>query len=314
MWVSSIDVRGLPAAGEPQPLDRSGELTGTCVDALGLWCAALHPVQARVDALADALGWGPVTVDDGEVAIGNPSGVARVIEPARRPQITVEITVQPDPPLFGRLRDAALRDPKLVGGLAEGSITIRAGWLFTPDFAFASLDVIGVALGDVAVPLADVNERPGWLAGVLSDIASRVGTVDWRLPIEAVAAELMAAQHAPDPDRRVRARRALEAAAGAPFELPLHTVRVPATEVVPERLELCVGDALRPLHWWPEAEAVARLVHAVFLRQPDVLALRSPVSDAVEGWLTAQLDGDDATLEQVLLHAPLLLEPGRAGG
>ncbi len=251
------------------------------------------------------MGWGPVTVDENEVALGIPASVARVVEPAHRPQITIELVIEPDPPLFGRLRDAALRNPKLAGGLSEGTLTIRAGWLFTPDCAFATLDVIGVALGDAAVPLADVHERPAWLGEVARDLAHRVGTVDDRTPIERVAAELIAAQHAPDPDRRDAARRALVAAASAPFDLPLHLVRFPASEVVPEAVELRVGPDLTPLHWWPEAAQLARLLRSVFLEQPDILALRSPVSAAIESWLSDQLDSDDATLEQVLFFEPL---------
>ena len=300
MWVSSIDVRGLPAAGDARELDRTAALPGPLVDALGLWATALHPTETRVEELARALGWGPVTLDGNEVALGRPAAVARVVEAVRRPQVTVEVTIQTDPPLFGRLRDAALRDPKLAGGLADGTLTIRAGWLFTPDFAFATLDPIGVALGDVPINLADVNERPAWLQEVLRDLAGRVGTVDWRTPIERVSAGLLDAQQAIDPLRRAAVRRALAAAAEAPFHLPLHTVHLSATDDAPERVELRVGDELAPLHWWPEGEQVARILHAVYVRQPDVLALRGPVPDAVRAWLADQLEGDDATLEQVV--------------
>lgn len=291
MWLSSLEVRGLTREVQCS-WERTGALdpAGPAADGLALLVAVLRP--ERVADVARALGWGECTVEDRQVTIGDPSAVRRALEPGPRPQVSVEVVIEPDPPLFGRLRDAVLRDPQLAGGLGQGDLTVRIGWLFTPDLAFASLDILGVALGSVAVPMSD---PPTWVQRVLEDIGARIGFVDWRVPIERVATELATGMLAPEPARRDAARRALRAAAAPPLSLPLEVLGTPAPG-------LAVGDGLDPLHWWgPEGEATARLVHAVFVAQPDVLVVRSALRGEVREWLDAQLEGDEATLEQVLV-------------
>lgn len=291
MWLSSIEVRGLAAEVEAS-WERVGRMgpAGPTADALALLVGALRHQDAP--SMAASLGFGDCEVDDGELTIDVPTAVRRVLAVGPRPQVTVEVTIEPDPPLFGRLRDAVLRDPALADGLGQGTLTVRAGWLFTPDCAFASLDLVGVALGDVPIPLAD---RPGWVDEVLSEVAGRIGFVDWRDPIQDVADALCGGLVAPDPETRALARRALAATAGEPFGMPLEPI-------LDRHAVLGVGEQLTPLRWaGPEGELVARLVHAVFMERPDVLVLRSPVSDSVRSWLEQQLEGDEATLEQVLV-------------
>ncbi|MEZ4319354.1 MAG: hypothetical protein R3F61_17705 [Myxococcota bacterium] len=299
MWLSSIEVRGLAAEAGTE-WDRLGTLepAGPVGDALALLVAALRP--SRAVEVAAMLGWGECTLEDREITIGRPSAVRRVLEVGPRPQVTVEVVVQPDPPMFGRLRDAVLRDPQLAGGLGQGSLTIRVGWLFTPDLAVASLDLLGVALGDVPVSLAD---RPPWVDRVLADIGGRIGFVDWRTPVEAIARSLCDGLLAPDPARREAVSHALEDVAAPPFSVPLQIVRESRAATVRDSdVQLAVGDSLAPLHWSGRAaEDAARLVHAVHVEHPDVLVVREPVSTEVHAWLVAQTEGDDATLEQVLV-------------
>jgi len=291
MWLSSMKVRGL-ATEVFCEWERVGALSpaGPAADGLALLAGALDP--SRAEESVRLLGWGESTRAEREVALENPSAVRRVLAEGPRPQITIEVVIRPDPPLYGRLRDAVLRDPQLAEGLGEGTLTVRVGWLFTPDCAFASLDLLGVALGSVPVPLQD---RPPWVDSVLLDVGGRLGFVDWRTPLSTVAEELREGLLAPDISRREGARRALAASADSPLSVPLEIIDG-------AQVELAVGPELQPLHWrGPRGAGIARLVHGVFISQPDVLVVLEPVSADLQQWLSAQLDGDEATLEQVLV-------------
>lgn len=309
MWVSSVRVRGL--AGQPddrvvfERVDRLGAAPGALLDAFRLLAAGLD--RSRILEVTRALGWtfGLQELDaeaPGEAAIDRPHAVRAMLGEARADgrirtgparEITVEATIEVDPPLFGRLREAVLRDPQLAEGLGEGTLTVRVGWLFTPDLRRVSVDRLGVALGSAAVPLSDPAP---WVDRVLTDLGSRIAVLGEE-DVRRLAARLVEAVLHPDPEHRAAGHDALAALGAAPFpDGPVHVAQMDGD------VFLALGPELRPWRWAsPDASWHARLVDAVHLRRPDVLVVPRRFAPDVEAWLAARTQGDDADLEQVLL-------------
>lgn len=307
MYLTHLAAPGLRHHPSLEPLDRrtplpAGPAAVAVADAARLLRVALRPHEAA--ALAP-MGWAPSgeplldddTHDVLQLRGFAPTAIESLLDDPDARSIEVEVAIAPDPPLYGRLREHALRDPRLVAALGEeASLHIKAGLLFDRAHRDASPDLLGARMGDVAFPIAG-KERPSWLPKLLADLAGRIVVVDLDEPIAAVVARLEAAATSHRADVRAQWARAEATLQAVPFALPaprwLRDAQGTPT--------LAFGDDLVSLRHLgrPAAEAL-RLVEAALLRTPDVLVLGSPVAPEVRAWLEGCTEGDDATLEQVL--------------
>ena len=325
MYVTSIHVQGLRGAEEFEAtkLDRVVDLPpgppGVAVmDALSLFAAsldkaALAPTLVRLGLLRDPAAVQVVEEDGFPVQITLPDafGVPSLLPADGSRQVTITVDVELDPPLFGRLRGLAVRDPRLVTALGEGAtVSIKVGWLFTNDLVTASVGILGLMVGDTRFP-ATGGERPAWLPGLLQDIGARFARVGPET--SDVARRLLDAALAQDPDRRARFAEVADLLAKPPFLLGrLELVRVG------EQVEACFGPGLlRARQFGPAAWEALRLVEAAVLDAPDILLAEAPgltQSDpaAVRGWLEQKASGENATLEQVIVAYGG--SPGATGG
>lgn len=316
MYVTAIRTQGLRGADgyEQHGLDRVVELgpgpNGIAVaDALTIAAATFDATRLRRAAVTLGLADKPddvqVLEEDNtpvQATFPRPAGVASLLPIGGGRHITVTIELSLDPPLFGRLRGHAVRDPRLVTALGEGAmVTIKTGWLFTNDLATVATSLVGIAVGDTAFPVTG-TDRPTWLPELLREVGGRFGRVAWSESAETIGGRMLDAALSPDPDRRSRYRSAARALAGAPFHLgALELVRFG------DRVEPCFGPGLlRARQFGPAATEALRVADAVFLQAPDVLVVEAsggaqtdPV--AFRAWLADHVRGDDATLEQVIL-------------
>ena len=287
MWVSSLDTRGVAGCDAgPIALERIDSLTPAAQDALLLFAMAAQP--SLRGAGAQRLGWSP-RIDE-EFFVDAPSAVRRMADEPEQRSFLITATLVPDPPLFGRLRNAVLRDPARALGLGDGTLTARFGWLFTADHTVVRPELLGGSLGAVELPLLE----SAWFPALLADIAPRIHLVDWRAPLQPLLDALAAGTWSPDPTLRARAHAVFEDLASG-FGLDVHLVQT-------DQIELAVGSQLRPLRWQdPETELTLRTVIAARLFAPDVLLLPWRPTEALQSWLEQRTTGDDAVLEQVLV-------------
>ncbi len=316
MYVTSLRVEGLrdAPAWEERELGRvvslpPGPAGVAVVEALEVLAASLVP-----DGLPSALGRlglappgaAPEVLEEGglpvQADIPAPGEAAAWLDLAQTRNVAVQVELALDPPLYGRLREIAVRDPRLVTALGQApTVRVKVGWLFTRDLSAVALGLSEVGVGDVSLSSVPA-ERPRWLAELLGDLGRRFLRVDDREPETALVERLAAASLSPEPDRRRRYRAASEALGRPPFGLgDLEIVRSDG------RLQAAFGPELRRARRFGGAGLEAlRLVEAVLLAQPDVLAVegggaqqRDPT--AVRDWLAAATEGPEATLEQVFL-------------
>ncbi len=316
MYVSAIEVEGLRGAprfaaqgwGRVVTLPAGAEGVALA-DAFTLLAGSLDAGRTR-DALT-ALGLlhpgdDPDLLEEDrvpfQVRLADAAASTCFADLERQRQVTVRATFVPDPPFFGRLRDLAVREPRLVTALGgDPDLTVKVGWMWSLDLAVVAIAHHEVSIGGVAFP-GSGTERPPWLAALLRDLAARVWRVDPREPVEAVTERLYEASLAHEPASRARYRRAVGALAAAPLALgELGWVRSGGRAVAR------FGDALAPPRQLGiGADEAIRLVEAVHVRAPDVLVVESPGllqadPSAARAWLKAATEGDDATLEQVIL-------------
>lgn len=313
MLVTGLHIEGL-RGGDGLELDELGGLRMlprgpagiAALDALDLVAATCDPDRtagtlARLGVVGSA--------DDAEVLVEDKLPVqarcegadaAAMVDPAAGRAVRVRVDLELDPPLFGRLREQALRDPRLVSALGDASLSLRIGWIWTRDLTTVSIGLLGVAVGDVAFP-ATGADRPAWLPELLREVAARIRRVE---PTSAsdVAGRLHDAALSTDPEARRRQGRVADALAEAPFALgTLNLTRIRG-RIVP-----CFGpDLLRPRQLGPAATEALRLCTAVYLDEPDVLLVEGGGQcqadpDAVVTWLRDRTHGDKAVLEQVLI-------------
>ena len=275
------------------------------VDALQLLVAACDP--ARTARTLVALGVAPdvdavelleegglpvqVTVTDGDAG--------SLIDDGRSRTARIRATFELDPPLFGTLRQQAVRDPRLVSALSEATLSLTVGWMWTTDLGTASVGLLAVAVGGSSFPTTG-SERPAWLGPLLREVAGRIRSVP-DLDEVGLAARLQNALLSSNPETRSRAQRTCDALATAPFHLGrVELVRL-GTGVRP-----CFGPRLlRARTFGHAATSALNLAITVLLDQPDLLmtvgAGAHLPEDAVLDWLREAADGEQAVLEQVLL-------------
>jgi hypothetical protein len=316
MYLSAIRIQGLRGAEEftATNLDTRVMLpegpSGVAVaDGLLLFAAALD--RARCRAFLGNLGFADsedaleVIEDSGfPTQISGIAGhaVAALLPPDGRRQVAIALDLVLDPPLYGQLRQEAVRDPRLVAALGSGArATIKVGWLFTNDLATASASVLAVSFGEASFPGTGA-ERPAWLGRLLAEVGRRFSRVGTDEPPHSVAARWFDRALSPDSAARARVRRAAEVLAAAPFALGnLEFVRVG------QGVEARFGAELsRARQFGPSAAEAMRLVDGAIVDAPDVLVVEAPgiaqrSPEAVVAWLEAQATGADATLEQVIV-------------
>jgi hypothetical protein len=272
-------------------------------DAIDLLAAGLD--QLRMLGVARRLGWAsPGTEVAGEPGDAELQGlhapsVAAVLARDVR-AVTIDATLALDPPLYGRLREHAARDPRMVTALGhEPSVRVKVGWLVSRDRSSLNPAVLMVRVGDVGFETQG-KDRPAWLPELLVELGGRFGRVDGAIDADTLAERLLAAQTSPDPERRAAAVRLADALVATPFSLPRpEVVRAGA------RVELAFGpELLRARQLGRDAVDAVRLAEAAFLARPDVLVVSDtvPVGEgegAVKRWLAALPERDEAPVEQV---------------
>ena len=306
MYLTRIVATGLRNTPHQADLGRTSPLpplpgAAGLGDALRLFAVALAP--ARWPELG-TLGWvgphtEPLTDDDTQqidMLLGLvPDAVDRTVDGPDR-TVSVDVSISPDPPLYGRLREHAVRDPRMVTALGQqAELRVKAGFLLTADRSGATPDLLGVRIGDVSFPLSG-KDRPAWLMPLLADLAGRIWVLDLAEPIGDVLERMYT--HAASHRAEERARWAAAAAAlqRAPFGLP-----APAWMRTRAGMRLAFGDDLVPLrHLGRAAVDAVRLVEAALVRAPDLLVVPEPLPEEVTTWLHGCTEGDDASLEQVL--------------
>ena len=216
--------------------------------------------------------------------------------------VRVRLDLELDPPQYGEIRTAAMRDPRLVSALAAQDTTLglTAGWAWTRDWTVATISVLGVRLGDVELPLVG-DDRPTWLDRFFAGLAGRLirhraGQVDARA--------FARAERSPSTERRAGARRVREILAGRAFGLgQLEVVEGPDGPW----LGLPHGLDLLPLRaHGPRVEHAVGLAQAVHQSGAEILIAEAPLDlaerpRALSNWLRAQAEADGSALEQVFL-------------
>ncbi len=303
MYVTALRTEGLRGGpGALAELTRSVSLPappGACAagDALVLLSAALSP--ARV-SMVGGLGWAPdglkVVGEGGDLELqGLESAAVAASVEAGAHAVTIEAELLLDPPLYGQLRDQAVRDPRVVTALGQRpSLSVKVGWLLNRDRSVAAPSVLGVRVGDVAFETVG-KDRPAWLPNLLEDLGGRFARPQPLEPVDAVALRLLEASLSADPERRAGWRRVVAALQLPPFSLP-----EPGLVRVADHVQAVFGpDLLRVRQLGRAAWDALRLAEAALLVRPDVLIVDEPVTAPVREWLEALPEADDAPVEQV---------------
>lgn len=222
-----------------------------------------------------------------------------LIDPENNRRLRIRATFELDPPLFGSLRQHAVRDPRLVPALSEATLTLSAGLLWTTDLSTVSIDLLGLIVGGQPFSVSG-SERPTWLPELLGGIASRIHRVP-ELDEVSIADRLLAASLSTDRAERARFDRIRRALAAPPFSLgTLELVRNGSV------VQPCFGpDLLRARHFGPTALSALNLVSTIFLDEPDLLLVVAPDGplprEALRRWLVDLTNGEGAVLEQILI-------------
>lgn len=303
MYITSIHARGfrdLPD-GRLDGLERLVDLRGPSPestalgDAIELAFAALSEESLeRLLRRWDLLGPGEAPEITGipfpDQASWTDQTTARslVADPSS-PNLRVDVTLSLDPPLFGRLRTEAARDPRVGSALGQGgALTLSVGALFTQTFDTLALTIHAVRIGDESFPTRE-GERPHWMPRLLGALASRVCRHDGSRPISDTAASaldaLLSQMH----------HEAWQAWSTAllPDGPVLRVARGPGGTPV------LLGDDLPLRRHGARAIQDAGLAAAVHLSGADVVW-----AEAHRPWLAAAVDGDPSPLEQVFRVHP----------
>lgn len=303
MYVTRLVTEGLRhAPSELDDLDRVVDLPDpparqAVADGLLLLAAGLAP--ARAHAVLQHLGWGGEVVpedDDGELQVRELRAAAvRAAVADEHRAVTVDARLHLDPPLYGRLRGHAARDPRVVTALGQDpSLSVRVGWLFNGDRTAVVPSLLGVRVGEVAFDTTG-RDRPVWLPELVRELGSRVAATDPFEPVTAVSAQLRAALLSPDAAVRAGYATWQHTLAADPFALP-----EPGIVEVHGTAELVFGpELLRVRQLGPRAVSAARVVQAAVIGRPDVLVVPEALDAHVVAWLRALPSTADAPVEQV---------------
>ena len=212
MYIVSIDVRGLRDLPRytRQDLQRVVSLSGpgpevtALGDAIELGLAALS--WKALERLCRRWGLiGPDAVlereDDGlpdAVDVTDPDAAKALLASDGQRAVKVELELALDPPLFGQLRELAVREPRVVTALAaRPTVTLSVGVLFTSTFDALAVTLHGVSVGEQPFQVHG-SDRPAWLDRFLRRLRGRFHRFDLGddLPASLLAAATSRGRHA----------------------------------------------------------------------------------------------------------------------
>jgi len=311
MFVTDVRTEGLRHSVQLTGLGRrvdlpSGAAGAAVGDALMLWAGTLSPARLtqtllRLGAASSAEAV-ELTVEKGWLTgVGTDAGheLVALLAPGER-RFAVEVTIEADPPFFRRLREHAVRDPRLVTALGQApTLGVKIGWFLSADGNSTTVGLLGLTVGKSGFPVTG-SERPAWAPAVLKEVGERFARVRSEDSLEALGERLLSVATGLSGERRARLETGCAATARAPFHLGrLSWVRV-GDAVVP-----AFGtDLVRASRLGPAGQHAAALIEQVYVEQPDVLVVMgcgAGFSSAarVKRWVERRTDGADATLEQV---------------
>lgn len=263
-------------------------------DALTLLIGGLSPSATSITSL----GWsGTVTHDDD----GDPqwtdldaTAVGAMVRDDVR-AVSIDARLRLDPPLYGRLRSEAARDPRVATALGqEPTVSVKVGWLLNADRTAVVPSLLGVRVGEVPFETTG-RERPPWLPEIVQTVAGRFGSTDPFEPVAAFEQTVRAALLSPQPEVREGFQAWVRAVSAPPFSLP-----APSVVEVGGRPHLVFGaELLRARQLGREAVDVARVCYAALVGRPDVLVVPEAVSAPLRGWLASLPEAEGAPIEQV---------------
>ena len=304
MFIAAIRLQGfrdLPAAtladlGRIVLLQGPGPHSTAVGDALELVFSALDPeVLARL-----VRRWGLVADNEepsleGHLLPNNPAAhdlpdqvswtdtqaVDELLEPGGSRRLKAAVTISPDPPLYGFLREAAQRDPRLVHALAAGAeLTLEVSALFNQRGDAMALHLHPIELGEGTIPV-DGKDAPAWIGGLLTRLRGRF------LRVGPGFDALGHALHALSSRQDHTAYAAFQAAFPERYG-PVRVARGPGGRPL-----LLAGDR-DARRWGTQPHQFATLAAAVHLHGADVVW-----AEAEGDWLDEAVAGEASPLEQV---------------
>ena len=298
MYIEQLEIEGFAGLPFAQlALERFSRLRGSpraqvaVADAIHLAFALLD--EGLLQSLLSRWGCQGVEVEkEGNLPKGatwkEAPGLGSLLAVPSEGLLKVGMLLSLDPPLFGKIRAKANRDPRLVEAISGGSkLRLGVGARFGPAFDAMSLDLLTLEIGGVSFP-AQGSERPEWLLPLLSGMGRR-------LQRGAAPESWSSASRSWDPRQHHALKRAQAAAAAAPF-------RLGELRVLPEGVGRLEAEALVPLRQLgSEAELAVGLVGAVHLGGADVLLWEGAIHGPWKPWLGRQAEAEASPLEQVIL-------------
>lgn len=295
MYIDRLECEGLAGLDPAEiELDRVEHLEGPRPRLSALADALLIPF-ATVDAAAfSALleGWGlrpEIDTDGGHSAHWCEAPWMRsLLDPESEGRVRVSLRMVLDPPLFGRLRELAARDARLVDALGAGAtVTLVTGLRFSPDFDAVAAELLGVRVGEEAFPVSG-PDRPSWLDGFLRRLRGRA--FRGLGPVEAWAR----AAGSWSVDDQNAYRRAALGVVKPPFSLG-RVLPVPGGPALWRD-----GRVVPAFRHGEGAVRALREAAAAWLVGADIWILPTPHPDRA-AWYPRLVEGDDSPLEQVIL-------------
>lgn len=300
MYITEVELRGfrdlphytLTGLGRAVHLNGPSPATTALGDGIELVFAAFSTV--RLDALMHR--WGLLGPDDPAEIDGEPFPTeagwtdpvaSRALLAEGEQALRAEVELKLDPPLFGRLRDVAARDPRVATALArKPTVRIAVGALFTSGHDAMAISLQRFAIGDEVFQITG-SDRPKWVDRFLRLVTTRFH----RLDLSDDSAEgLMDAAMSRDRFHLYEAWRSSLGEVGP----KLRVARGPGDQPV------ILGDELPIRRFGQVGQDRAALAAAVHLSGADVLWAET--SDPL---LKDTVDGDGSALEQVWIVNPV---------
>jgi hypothetical protein len=301
MFVTALTVRGMRDLPhfEASGLDRVVTVRGPSPQSTALGDALAFAMAAfDTGALVALLSrWGLRGEDgdpevDGEVFPSHAAWIdgeaaELIVEPRPHAAIRVDLSLSLDPPLFGRLRAEAAREPKLVTALSEGAeVELTITGLFNASRTALAINLDRFQVGNQRFPTTE-KERPRWLTQVLQELPGRLTVHDPRQNTAELALVAMTSRTHHESfaawQDSLMAKKARPTAPGRVRPVLTH-----------DGLMELMADG-RPLRAWGGAASErAALAASVHLSGADIVW-----AEAEDKWLDRWVEGDGSPLEQV---------------
>jgi hypothetical protein len=210
-----------------------------------------------------------------------------VVDPRPHASIRVDLRLSLDPPLFGRLRAEAAREPKLVTALSQGAeVELTITGLFNKSRTALAINLDRFQVGDQRFPTTE-KERPLWMTQVLQELPGRLAVHD---PAQNAAEMALFAMTSRAKHGQFTAWQDSLMAKTARATTPGRIRPVLTTD---GQVGLMADDrALRS--WGQAAQDRASLSATVHLSGADIVW-----AESADKWLDRWVEGDGSPLEQV---------------